>query len=832
MESAAAAETATVIHRALLALLLIAGAGCGRPSADVLFRRAEQYKQQENFRSALESAEEGFRREPSWRFRLLKADILLASRKAREALEALRAPEDSLTPEQRAQLAMYRGTAAYLLSDYPAAEADLVRARLLAKRLALAGLDGEIELRLSTVQVRQGRLRDADSSLRDVLRIAAEQHDSYLEANAMGNLGFMFMNSFRYDEAIYWFARARPAFEKLHSRTRVNRTIGNLGWCYHRLGDETRAIAYLKQAEDGFRLLDDRYSRQIWLGNLSDVFMSQGDFGEAERIAKEALDMARGVEDKYWIAHWLNNLAVVSINLGDFDAAERYNQEALALDRANPGNQAGFYPRVNEAEIAAGRKNFPLAEKLYRDILAAPSDDPVPMLDAESELAALYIEKGDQRRAAAEFRAAIALIERSRANLKQDESKLTYLSSLIRFYQRFVDFLVAQDEPEKALEAAEASRARVLEEKTHSGPARPVSIAALEQLARASNAVLLSYWLAPDRSFLWVISGGGVKLHVLPPEKQIAPLVEGYRTFIENLRDPLDSEFSAGKKLAEILLSPVAADRILIVPDRALHSLNFETLPDPRNPKSYLIDRVTVRVAPSLGTLLQPRASKHAARSLLLIGDPEPVVEEYPRLPYAAKEIELISHSLPEENRVVLTGAQANPNAYREASPERFSWIHFAAHAAANRESPLDSALILSRRDSGYTLAARDVMNVPLNADLVTLSACRSAGSKTYSGEGLVGLSWAFLRAGAANVVAGLWDVTDMSTATLMSDFYDQLTKEIPPSDALRSAKLRLIHSKGAYKKPFYWGPFQLYTGSFAGKDMREAGRSMARSAP
>lgn len=104
-------------------------------------------------------------------------------------------------------------------------------------------------------------------------------------------------------------------------------------------------------------------------------------------------------------------------------------------------------------------------------------------------------------------------------------------------------------------------------------------------------------------------------------------------------------------------------------------------------------------------------------------------------------------------------------------------------------------------------------MNVPLNADLVTLSACRSAGAKTYSGEGLVGLSWAFLRAGAKSVVAGLWDVTDLSTASLMSDFYSQLAKQVAPAEALRQAKLRLIHQKSAYRKPFYWGPFQLYAG-------------------
>jgi hypothetical protein len=59
-------------------------------------------------------------------------------------------------------------------------------------------------------------------------------------------------------------------------------------------------------------------------------------------------------------------------------------------------------------------------------------------------------------------------------------------------------------------------------------------------------------------------------------------------------------------------------------------------------------------------------------------------------------------------------------------------------------------------------------MQVPLRADLVTLSACRSSGARTYAGEGLVGLARAFLQAGAGSVIAGLWDVSDQSTSEMM----------------------------------------------------------------
>ena len=101
-----------------------------------------------------------------------------------------------------------------------------------------------------------------------------------------------------------------------------------------------------------------------------------------------------------------------------------------------------------------------------------------------------------------------------------------------------------------------------------------------------------------------------------------------------------------------------------------------------------------------------------------------------------------------------------------------------------------------------------------MRAELVTISACYGAGTRAYSGEGLVGLSWAFLRAGAHHVVAALWEASDVSTGQLMDKFYDELDRGKSPDTALRTAKLSLLHSGGAFRKPFYWAPFQLYAGS------------------
>jgi CHAT domain-containing protein/Flp pilus assembly protein TadD len=812
------------IARGGLALILLGGcAWRSAGSPDLAYREADRLLRRGELKAALTQAESGIRAEPSWRFRLLKAQILLTGGDAVEGsryLASLSAPADA---EIHARWRMLQAQADYMQSDFLAAETALTESESLAHLLRLPLLDAEIEMRRATLTLRRGEPEQADPMFRQVLDIAGAHGDSYLAANAMGNLGVMYMNASRCDQGIYWLDRAREEFTRLGSEVLYAKTIGNLAVCYAHLGDYDKAISYYEEAERGSRKAGNQRDLQTWLGGIATAQLEQGNYAQAVEGFRPALAIALQSGDKESAGWWLNNLTSASINLGNLDAADQYSRQAAGL---GVSSWTDYYRRLTEAQIAAARHELDRAEKLFSALLTRPSQDPAAILGAETGLADVLMQLGRADAADAEFRKALALIERQRSQLIREEYKLSYLASLIETYQKYVDYLVTRNRIAQALEVAESSRARLLDEKLNAGgrAGRGASAPALEQLARSSKCLLLSYWLGPRRSFLWAVGPDGVELYVLPPERKIAPLVEAYRSFIEGLRDPLDSEFPAGRQLSEMLLGPVrgalgAGAHVLVIPDRALNSLNFETLPDPEDASRYLIDRVTVSVAPSLGLVASgARGAVESAPSILLIGNPESAVEEYPRLPHAAREIALIKQSLSNSRHVVFEGAEARPAAYRESMPAGFTWIHFAAHASANRESPLDSALILSRDPShdnaGYTLSARDVMDVPLNAALVTLSACRSAGAKTYSGEGLVGLSWAFLRAGAHSVVAGLWDVTDLSTANLMADFYGELAKNVPPADALRAAKLNLIHSHGAYRKPFYWGPFQLYVGA------------------
>jgi CHAT domain-containing protein len=163
----------------------------------------------------------------------------------------------------------------------------------------------------------------------------------------------------------------------------------------------------------------------------------------------------------------------------------------------------------------------------------------------------------------------------------------------------------------------------------------------------------------------------------------------------------------------------------------------------------------------------------------------------------------------------LISDAGATPDAYFAAQPQNYRYIDFVTHGTAVPLSPLDSAIILSpEKDTSYKLYARDIIKKPIHAEIVTVSACYGAGDRTYSGEGLVGLAWAFMRAGAHHVVAALWEAEDAVTPRLMDDFYTGLKNGKSAADALRDAKLKMLKANDLNARPYYWASLQLYTGS------------------
>jgi CHAT domain-containing protein len=146
---------------------------------------------------------------------------------------------------------------------------------------------------------------------------------------------------------------------------------------------------------------------------------------------------------------------------------------------------------------------------------------------------------------------------------------------------------------------------------------------------------------------------------------------------------------------------------------------------------------------------------------------------------------------------------------------ERYRIVHFASHTLLNSHHPELSGIVLSLVDpkgqpqDGF-LQVHEIFNLKLNADLVVLSACQTALGKEVHGEGLIGLTRAFMYAGAPRVVSSLWRVPDQATAELMRQFYkNMLADHMRPATALRKAQLSIAR-RPQWALPYYWAGFVL----------------------
>jgi CHAT domain-containing protein len=144
-----------------------------------------------------------------------------------------------------------------------------------------------------------------------------------------------------------------------------------------------------------------------------------------------------------------------------------------------------------------------------------------------------------------------------------------------------------------------------------------------------------------------------------------------------------------------------------------------------------------------------------------------------------------------------------------------YRFVHFATHGVVDSARPELSGLVLSLVDrkgapqDGF-LRVHELYNLNLGADLVVLSACRTALGREIKGEGMVGLARGFMYAGSPRVVASLWDVRDQATAELMTSLYrGMLAEGLTPAAALRAAQTEMWRS-GPFEAPFYWAAFVL----------------------
>ncbi len=392
----------------------------------------------------------------------------------------------------------------------------------------------------------------------------------------------------------------------------------------------------------------------------------------------------------------------------------------------------------------------------------------------------------------------------------------------------------------------------------------PSSIEQIQQVAKQQNATIVQYSIITDEStvdgkteaqepelYIWVIKPTGniqfrqvdLKAWEKIEKDSFSNLLRRHRQTIEarskGIKIPKSESEPKEKtslpdlrKLHQVLIKPIADllpqkpdDAIIFIPQGELFSVPFAALQDEEG--KYLIEKHTISTVPSVQVLdlLYQRKNKNKGEQsfiptnitgdeLLIVGNPTAPKTPFktgeeickvPPLPGAEKEAKNIAEIFKTQ---ALTGDAATETAIIEKMPQA-KIIHLATYTFPNNchkeDSPGVIALASSELDDGW-LRTEEIQNLNLKADLVVLTGCDTALGK-ITGDGVIGLSRAFLGAGADSVIGSLWGVDDMKTAFLMTQFYGNISKNTDKAGALRQAMLETMKK---YPNPRDWAAFTL----------------------
>jgi CHAT domain-containing protein/tetratricopeptide (TPR) repeat protein len=806
------------------------------PDPTVTFKQISSDSLHGNLQVAYEKADEARQSyatsDADWslRFRLLEAEVLIYQGRRSEAIGLLEAPGISYPTigdnaiKRNVLCALGHAT----LGQGGQADQELSEAQRLADA-SHSKLIGEVLRTEAVIQDYRGNWNVAEELSRKSLKTARHQHDSFLEANDLSNLGHDELKLEHYDEAIDLLNEAVDVAKSIQARVLMQLALGNLGVAYASLGDYEKALANFQQAQQEAKLIGSKRYQIDWLWSAGAAYYRLGNLQASSTDYEEALKDALAINAPTQIAGIHTQLAFLLYQQGQFDAAKSHTEDAIRAAHIAGDRGAELDPMFVQALVAARQNNGQDAERMLMQVYTESAEIPSLRGAIENALANYFESKKQTRQTDFWYRKSIRTFEDQRAAVKEEELRLPFFANGDALYRDYADFLIASQKQGTALQLLDFARARTLSEGLDSAnqprDAQPEKAVDEQAVARKLNSVILFYALGPEKSWMWVITPHRTHLFALPGKSKIEVQVKRYQNAIAKSSDPLRDANPSAEMLYDTLVGPAVSmipkgSKVLIVPDGILSGLNFETLLTSEPGKThYWIEDVTIRNATSIRMLsrLDPSPPKGEQKKLLLIGNPIASGTGYDSLVNAFAEIRGIAKHFPQPGETIVTQSGAVPAAYARSKPDGFSYIHFVAHGTASRLDPLDSAVVLSPPPDdpeNFKLYARDIMRYPLHARLVTISACYGSGLRAYAGEGLVGLSWAFLRAGAHNVIGALWEVNDASTPLLMDRLYGELADGNSPDDALRAAKLSLIHSQGVYRKPLYWGAFQLYTGS------------------
>jgi CHAT domain-containing protein/tetratricopeptide (TPR) repeat protein len=693
--------------------------------------------------------------------------------------------------------------------------------------------------------------RDKDH-IQKGLELAREVGDRRTEAELLHSWADDAYATDGFDVAFERLNQARSILESLGDRNALARVLTSMGRLYRVHGHTDQAIPFYERARDLQRQSQDTLGVIQSMNAIAVSYNLLSRPKEALPIYEDALRLAKQTGSGLFIQVLTDGLASTYSNLKQYQKAADLLEESKTMTSRTSTTflllaAARLKLRQYDATLTAAGEGLQLdgALETLRELHALRAH-------------ALW-KLGKASDALAEVRTAAESIEKARrALIPSDFMKQGFSETDRALTTLAVNVLLDSNQPREALAMAEQARSRAFLDlvaakglapdavatiprlRTPGGAndlpspaaAAPASDVDLLAMAKRLNSTIVAYWVSDEYTNIWTVSPAG---HVGAARVDRGTSVlnnwidEAFRSGQSGTkRGPKDVQLtsragdailtarvneSAWKRLYDALIRPVRMNlppkgksRLTIIPSGPLFRLSFAALMDERG--RYLIEDYALHYAPSAGVLSYTQKTKSETKDLppryVFVSNPSgmPPIDggkRLPPLPGSDEEVRRISKLFAASDSVTtLRGAAADETSVRNAM-ESAKVIHLATHGIVSNDDPFASYLALgggAGTSADGRLSADEIYKLKLQADLVVLSACRS-GLGRITGDGVAGLARAFFYAGAASVVATLWDVADDPASQLVADFYRSLGPALQndKGEALRTAQLRLLRS-------------------------------------
>lgn len=701
-----------------------------------------------------------------------------------------------------------------LLRQPPGVEAESIRRFERAARLYARASESALEAtslhHLGSLSVSVGQLELADEYNLRALRLRRREGDRFGEAVSSGELAGVRYRRGDLDAARELWQRADEIFCDVGAERRRAKIQHNLGQLEGARSNFGEAAAHLKAA---LELARGRLSspERATIRSHGALYLARDNRPEEAEDWISTAERLRRRDDLRGRSVTANHRGVISWLAGDPVAAEGSFLRAVTLARrAGASREEGRNLQwVGRMRMTSG--DFAAAEQVLLQALGVLRrvDDPPGMVATLHQLGRLAIESGDRKTALERVEEAVGLLERLRRRGRRDYfSDASYLSDRQHIYDTWISLLA-----EEALEgrlpggvsrlvaALEGARARALLD--HLMPVGdstdlPHSIRKIRSRLTADESLLV-YRRAGGRFLALTLDEDQLRLEDLgESETVVQDALAAHRLLGENRRRSRARTNVLLDRLGQRLIEPVAGSlrrRVAVVADEPLDLVPYSALP--AGGTASLGERHAIWRVPSASVLVELRQrDEHRERppgGLVALGSQsEPRTERaaaisYLRLEHSWEELLVAS----EWGRRHLGAGQIVSATVSARLLARAQMIHFASHGRAAGLAAEEVRLIFGPVDDAesHILRAGEVAGWNLEADLVILAACETALGEPLRGEGRLGLSQAFLHAGASQVLFSLWAIDDRRTAELMAEFYRQLSADGDPVAALARAR-------------------------------------------